>query len=170
MSLWPREFTHLCVDLLAAANHPAIAALHTCADAGLEIPLCGVVVTLNDGWRLVTQTLRGAPPGGDLQPASEDQRAPVAAEALPATTGAATEPAIKGRRLLDGLRRLVLAAYLPALQLAEVVVTAGYANNRPHLLVHCVDGARLYTTVVAAVQPGKALAGTPLHQVPNILV
>lgn len=164
-TLWPRQFVDMCVDLLARANHPAIATVHTCTNAGLKTPPCGVVVTLNDGWRLTTQTVRGSGPGGDAPPEANYQALAVGV-VLPPTAGTATTPTIKTRRLLDGLRTLLLAAGHDAVRSTEVTATAVYAVNRPHLLVACHDGATLHTTVVAITPPGRALETAPLHQVP----
>ena len=159
--LLPRQFVERTVALLQAASHPDIATVHTAADAGLQVPPCGIVVTLHDGWRLVAQAVRTARPEGDPEP-EDQQRAPVG-DPLPPTSGTVREPAIKTRRLLDGIRRLWASD--PHIRFGEVTATTSYATNRPHLRFDLTDGGRLYVTVVAVVPPGKMLAGWALHQV-----
>ncbi len=167
----PPRFADLLKHTVTAVAHPGVVRVRTCADIGRHEQPCGVRVDLTDGWALLVQVVRGAPPGGDSpDDGSWDDGVDYRAARVEADGEAATvTPLRKGGRpqaRVGALLDLILGAVAgadPTIVSAEVSARPG---AQPVLRVTCADGATLFGLPVGWFAPGSTELMHPAHQIP----
>lgn len=181
--MFPAHFADLLKQWLTDAHHPGIAQVRACAEIGRWEQPVGVAITLSDGWRVVLQTVGGAPPGGfananpdrskpapfagmwddrgDYQTARKVDEAAARAHNGPRSQKpAATADAIMAV-VVDAIR----AAAHPEIVTVELVRRA--ADRPENLRVTCDDQSMIYGYLVGYMPPGAADYNHPAHQVPK---
>ncbi len=173
--MFPHQYAGLLKGWLAAAEHPGITQVRTCAEIGRHEQPVGVALTLSDGWTFILQCVGTAPDGGNT---NRDPRYPapnlpdgswenmpayqVARKVFERQQGAYSGLKSRQPQATPGaLLRLALKV-TEAAEHEHVAITEKVDN----LKVVFADGSTVYGLAAGYIAPGETKLAHPAHDVP----